>query len=114
MQLLIKDNYFCDFKNQTLYFVNTHFIVFEFIFNFALLIINVLLILDSIDNKNLLILRENCKICNEHNRCLNVIMRKILIEQKFISIFSINNVTLLFSNVNSLFLSLTRKTLFFK
>lgn len=45
-----------------------------------MLIINVSLMLNLIDNKNLLILKENCKICNKHDKCLSVTMRKILIE----------------------------------
>ncbi len=76
-----------------------------------MLIINISLILDSINNKDLLILEKNYKICNKYNRSSIATMRKILIKSKSILIFLINNIIILFLNINLLLLKLIETTL---
>jgi len=69
------------------------------------------LILNSINNKDLLILEEDYKICNKYNRNLIVIICKILIESKLVLIFLINSVIILFLDINLLLLKLIKTTL---
>ncbi len=72
---------------------------------------NISLILDSIDSKDLLILEENYKICNKHNRNSIVTMREISIESKSISMFLVNNIIVLFLDINLLLLKSIETTL---
>jgi len=72
---------------------------------------NISLILDSINSKDLLILEENYKICNKHNRNSIVTMREILIKSKSISMFLVNNIIVLFLNINLLLLKSIETTL---
>ncbi len=62
------------------------------------------MILDLVDSRDLSILEKDYKICNKYNRSSIATMRKILIESKSVSIFLVNNIIVLFSDINLLLL----------
>jgi len=64
-----------------------------------------------IDNRDLLILEINYKICNKRNKNSIITICEILIKSKLVSMFLINNIIILFLDINLLLLKLIETTL---
>jgi len=64
-----------------------------------------------INSKDLLILEKNYKICNKYNRNSIATIYKISIELKSILIFLVNNIIVLFLDINLLLLKLIKTIL---